>query len=551
MGANTDAHKSLREAPVALNSAQLSHYRQLCLHPEQPTTLMVQYRISGLLNVGGFVSALSDCIQTHDALRVRIVPEAYANKPGQLLRPVPAARELVDCKEVTCQSEDAFARYVGALLRADIFHPWHLEDDYPFRFRLLRYTRDIHAFLATFCHVAIDGRGVALFALDLWDFYEKRLANITSAPADSESDLVPVAGTKLPVVANDNSTIAFWRERARTLPPAFQFNTVRHPLKSGRGPDPAVLRLEDDELSQLLLSAKRARCTPFQWSLSAFAAVLFDSTAQDLVSVVIPFDLRSFAERSTVGMFVLRLPMRLERDTATPGGLLKQVKDETVSLLRHRFVAPHTLDEVYAASASRWGTQWAVDIKATNAEHWSQKQREVRIGNMVAREGYYQPRLEYTSVGIDFLVVTGVAFHELRLCFRAEYFSEVDAVAFVGALKDRLVDVESHVCPPIKHPSCARTVADAQVPPALVPLHDPDGRIVMWCDLNATQDMIQRHPAVTSAKVGVEQDEDGGDCISAGITVSEHLDETVLRDELLAASDRYVLAPKNLYIFAQ
>jgi hypothetical protein len=350
--------------------------------------------------------------------------------------------------------------------------------------------------------------------------------------------LVSTAGGGRAEATRRDSATAFWRARANTLPPACQLDYAHGPLANDSEPEPLILSLRDEDLPGLLLSAKRARSTPFQWALAAFAAVLFEITAQDLISVTLPFDLRSVAERDTAGMFVLPLPVRLERETATPGGLLTQVKREIATVLGHRFLAPETLDEVYGASASRWGSPWVANIKVASVELGQQNPPEVRIGSMAARKDPYRPRLEYTSDGIDLRVVTGEESIELMLCFSTGHFSAADAAFFAETLRCRLTDIDSHVCPRPRYPG-------------LAPLRDSSGRAVMRCDIKATQDMIQRHPVVTRAEIRVEQDEDGGDRLAAVIEVSDHIDEETLRRELLAASSGYTLAPRKLSILWQ
>ncbi len=440
-----------------------------------------------------------------------------------------------------CQSWEQFAKYTTALLRAEICRTWNLEDQYPFRFQLLRFSEDAHAFLVSFSHLVMDGRGISLFSAELWRAYEKRLADTGLTPAVNETHATP--SRKQPEAISNDATAAFWRTRAKTMPPAFQFDLKQGPTDGDGAPELAVLRLQEEEQAELLISVKRARCSPFQWFLAAFAATLFDITAQDYLSITLPFDLRNPAERNAIGMFMLSLPIRLTRDTATPGGLLRQVRREVMTVLSHRFVAPDILDEAYAASVARWGAPWVTEIRAVNVEHWDQSRREVQIGSMVAREGLFSPRLQYTSGGVDCLVGTGGGFTELNLCFSAARFSAADATSFTQTLRRRLADGDSYVCP--------RAAAESLAGRGLVPLHDSEGRIVMWSDINATRGIIQRHPSVTSVEIGIERDADGGDRLSAAITVSEHIDEEALRCQLLAAaSSRYALVPEKFSISA-
>jgi condensation domain-containing protein len=155
------------------------------------STVELPYRVEGPLDVDAFVEALASLVDRHDALRL-----AFCDCTGdthQWARESPAWSDLLDCRDVTAATDEQFVRYARQVATRDTLAPWDLASELPFRFRLLRRSPHVHAFLATFAQVAVDGGVRSILGGELWQAYAAAVTDM-DPPGRNWQAFPPPAG---------------------------------------------------------------------------------------------------------------------------------------------------------------------------------------------------------------------------------------------------------------------------------------------------------------------------------------------------------------------
>ncbi|AUG80431.1 hypothetical protein CFP65_5744 [Kitasatospora sp. MMS16-BH015] len=386
-----------------LTPGQASHHARSRSAPEVSTSLSVTYRIDGELDVERFIEALDSTVARHDCLRIGL-SEEDGRPPVQWARPAPGRAALIRCQQVRSSSEEQFTRYAKLVHRSDLAEPWDLSAGYPFRFRLLRHSPGLHAFLASFSHVALDGRGTALVLRDLWHAFEYGPTGPgaeTMAPAASFVEAAE-RGTAGPHEASG----AFWDQRiseARQFAPR-QFAPRPAELPGDDQPSytAAHATVTGAERSELRAYAKSFRATEVQVAIAALANAVFAETAEDHLHVWLPVDARTFGESDTSGMFTVSLPVSLRR-TDGIAEMIRQVRNEVMSVAAHRQVDHATASAVSESFRERDGVRgWMLSTGYFNND---QNPGEKSVRGIVARPNGYPADTRYSSRGAELKVL--------------------------------------------------------------------------------------------------------------------------------------------------
>ncbi|MFJ4504457.1 condensation domain-containing protein [Streptomyces sp. NPDC088864] len=514
-----------------LTEGQYNHWFALRNHPGSRNPVYIQHRISGELNVSRFITALKGCVKDHEALRLGIVA-GVDGEPAQWVREAPEGKDLIDCRQVASRNEEQFSHYARSVLMADLRKEWHLAEDLPFQFRLLRHSEKVHAFLATFSHLVIDGTGRALFARDLWRRYQELEAGKESAVGESVSfESAIQARLRASREHPDSSRDSFWESRAAAAPPTFQAIGRKD---AGNADKSCVIERMNWRGAALLSLRDRSRAagvTEFQWILAAFAATLFDFTEQDLLKFSIPVDTRRRAERGVVGMFMMPLPVILERP-AQPGDLVRQVQRELLAVVAHRNLSVKTFAAIRRISRDRWGAHHACEI-SINHLGGRQIEEETRTPSVLVQTGPYWPDFTYETDGVGLQVRCDQDETALRLAFLESIFPEPETKkSFLEILQARIHDVD--VFQPQereeKHPAEARK-DDRQKHF----LKDSLGRSVVSIDVAEISAGLATTFGLSAADVEIKNDPDGGTALRATVCAFADTDIGDLDGRLRAA----------------
>jgi hypothetical protein len=274
------------------------------------------FRIPGELNIDRFTDSIEILVSRHEALRIEIL-ERPGREPRQRIRGLPPRADLISCQNVLARSEEQFSRYIRHIAVQERHEDWNA-GAYPFRFRLYRYGPAVHVLLMALSEMAVDGIGAETLIRDLARTYADTLAGRpprgrpSRTFADSVARQVTTGGEGSPRFAERDSSGLRLHTRF-DVPPA---GTAE---RGGSGRQ-FSLSFAGTELAALRKQASLHGCTEFTWILGAFARTVFRFTRQDRITISVPVNLRSRAEREIVGMYVLAVPVVVERPGDVDGG---------------------------------------------------------------------------------------------------------------------------------------------------------------------------------------------------------------------------------------
>lgn len=142
------------------------------LNPGQPTyNLSAFLRLTGHLDVASLRIALDALIARHETLRTTY--QADDGVPWQIIHPpAPADLPIVDISDIPERDREA---HLLRLLEAQAMQAFRMEDETPFRFRLLRLDETHHVLAMTAHHICFDGASAGVLITELSELYGQAL----------------------------------------------------------------------------------------------------------------------------------------------------------------------------------------------------------------------------------------------------------------------------------------------------------------------------------------------------------------------------------------
>ena len=301
--------------------------------------LQSAFRIDGPLQVPMFVDALNRVVNRHEALRLRVaedslgIPRQWVVAPGTV-------RDLVRLTAVNARSDEQFGTYAGRVRAVSRNLPWLPSEEPPFRFTLLRRSPELHAFLADFSPLAVDGRSRSIFSADLWATYAAVAAGRPVDPDRPTGDLLATVSRQR----------AKYDQRSRTVNHDYWARKFRSLHRAGQGPVHAdgettaadchtrAIALHPAALARIRRELVRTGSSLFQWVASRFAAEVFRRTSRPELATLVPMDTRAPGDRMVMGKFAALFPL-LIACSGNPDEILQSVKDEIMTTMRHRHIS--------------------------------------------------------------------------------------------------------------------------------------------------------------------------------------------------------------------
>ncbi|PJM98514.1 hypothetical protein CG740_35320 [Streptomyces sp. CB01201] len=333
-----------------LTVGQQHHHARQLLQPSRRTAIQRSFRLAGELDVPSLLDAVRALVQRHEALRVSFVPtdEGYRQRPILM----PSAARLINCQRVDGASEERFRAYVRAVLAKDILASWDEREDYPFRFRLIRMSQQLHALVVTVQHAVIDLRGMGVLERDLWAHYRgKRLLEpALDESGESVSGFLGAACQQQQFVERLAARNArFWKNRLDSVPRGLDVTPLGS-ADGGRQDFEETHRIEIDfsprERDNFEHVAAVTGSTVFQLLLGIFASSVFRLSDQRKILIHMPFDIRQRANVGTLGMFAASLPVVVNRKS-TVEAHQREVRDSVLQTAMHGHISPQTLVDAY------------------------------------------------------------------------------------------------------------------------------------------------------------------------------------------------------------
>jgi hypothetical protein len=401
------------ELPLA--TGQLEHWELLRANPALRTGIWRCRRIPGKLDIDRLTDSVQTLVWRHDALRIQIVDRPGA-EPRQRINGLPPRADLISCQDVVARSEDQFSRYIRHIVANEQRQKWDA-NAYPFKFRVFRYSPTVHALVVGLSHLAVDGTGAEILIRDLMRTYEDPFADRPprGLPRRTFADSLrqwAAAGGKGS------------RRSAETDPPDLpmptKFDVRPVPAERESRSRQVSVSLSGTELAALRGQASLHGCTEFTWILAAFARTVFQFTSQDRIKISVPVNLRGPAEREVVGMYVLVVPVVVERPRDADG--------------ERDFVAEVGSGVLRALVRYRWSRAKSRNDLSVNYQKVSGLgSREFRLS---ATD--YLPRVDYWTRGISVEVFSYPVVLDVQAVLDSGVFSEQSATDVSEALRTNL-----------------------------------------------------------------------------------------------------------------
>jgi acyl carrier protein len=293
--------------------------------------------VDGPLDVDVLRTAIRAVAARHDALRTRFDLSGIASGAG--------GRQLVDDEvdvDFAVLATSAAPDDLSPLADLISEPAFDLTTGPLFRLRVLRYAPDRHRLVGNFHHLIFDGWSVGVFLGDLAAAYaglarggSGRLAPLPLA----YGDYVELQAEGLPEVVERQ--LPYWRRQLAGLPPvaALPLDRPRPPAQSFRGAE-VERPLSEALREEVAGAARRARVTPFIFTLAAFTAQQAAYAGGGDVVVGCPMGARTHpAARHMIGYFINMTVLRtsVPADT-TLGGVLGRVRDTVYDALANQEV---------------------------------------------------------------------------------------------------------------------------------------------------------------------------------------------------------------------
>ncbi|MFI0141842.1 condensation domain-containing protein [Streptomyces luteogriseus] len=504
-------------------------------NPKLGMAIWSTYRISGTLDVDLLVDCIKTLVVTHDALRIRIV-EGPDGLLHQQVRDVPERESLLAVEKVLSRSEKQFERYVRHVTASEQVRDWKPEE-FPFRFRLLEYGPTVHALLAGFSHIAIDGIGSDILMRDLKRLYATSAARGTSAGKPRLSFVKSAARQAAARARRSRGTAAV--PALPAVPPLTQFNLQTPPPQGdGARSRQSIFSLSGDELGTLRRLVRLHGCTEFQWILAAFASTVFRFTWQDRLKVSVPVNLRTAADRDVAGMYVLSIPVLIDRPGSRDGFPVFP-KAVGAALLRtiatYQKANPERIEAEMATAGERWGARFLEDLSVNYTRSSFSRRSSAQLG-----WSEYTPQVDYAIRGVGLRVFSFPDALDFHAVLDSAIFSHDSVGDLVGCLRKTLTSATDGWGTASAH----LTSGD------VTPLRDATGAVVVSANLPEIKKALLRHPLVTAAAVERRMADDGGTYLRAEVEVHDEMTEESVRDYLMTVGSgaSRTLAPRVIRV---
>jgi hypothetical protein len=354
------------------------------------------FDLRGRLDVEALVAALESVVSRHDALRLRLLP---GTPPGQHAAGEPAEIEL---QQVECDCEAEFLDHVEARLVEELDVAWDLAKEPPARFMLCRFTPEHHVLCAVFARFAVDGRGLRLFAAELWATYAGIQAG-GRPPTEPAPGFLPAAARSMALHGRRAAANATYWRKILAPDPAFAA-LAEHQRRSGE----SVVRdlhLAGAAHQRLAEEAKRLRCTEFEVLLARTADAVADVLAVPRLIVSTLNDFRTVDDRDVIGSFARGIPVVLNRDQAD--GITPQQVQRTLLRGRvHGYVPPDALADCYRELERAHGLSVPGTVSFSYLDHTAVAAEPAQLAGLVIGRGPGVPAGALDAPMLD-VVATG------------------------------------------------------------------------------------------------------------------------------------------------
>lgn len=333
--------KPADEQPYRLTRNQEDRWSASTAGPREPADQMSPtYLVTGSLDPGLLADALTAVAARHEALRIRITPDADG-APRATLRddvPEPFPVQFVDLSGLAEDAQTKIAAHYGSRESAI---PLDLEHDLPLRVMLIRLNASEHLLLLSLSHLVADGWSTGVLVRELQACYRA----LSSGAPLSDLPAIPPYSRHVETMEDHylsgraSEQLDWWHKQldgvSWTVP--LSHTAAAAPERTSHSALTIPFELDAGTSEALRLVAVRHGTTVYVVALAAFAATLSDWAHVPEVLVTVAYAGRDDEDdESTIGLFTNRLALRIPVDH---GGvfadLLTVVYDVLLDALDH------------------------------------------------------------------------------------------------------------------------------------------------------------------------------------------------------------------------
>jgi hypothetical protein len=385
------------------------------------------FRIGGPVDVAALIASLGELVRRHDALRLRFV-ESADREPCQTV--VGAGHDLkvpVSCEHVNARSEAQFERYVKQKLRADMLSGWDLEEQDPFRFRILRYHDQAHALIGCFPGIAVDNLGGRMLS--------RRLKTLYRTPGDpySAPSFIEAAREQRrrydarSVVANAEYWRRLFSDRTERMVPIPAQPDGGNPQHPGSSDLEIEWRLTGDRHTHFVNLCRVLRVSTEVLLLAIYISTVFENAGFQKLAMTRGVNTRGSTARDVVGSFASATPMVFDRQLLAEKGIgyIRQANfDSTI----HCHVGHETVRHFWSQfDAQASGVVMPAPLYFTYMDRRQEEPSTFPGGSWV--DGAYDPKIAVDPESAGLFVTEHGDYIVVALQLGAETPMDVGAVA--------------------------------------------------------------------------------------------------------------------------
>ncbi|WP_416136204.1 amino acid adenylation domain-containing protein [Aquabacterium sp. A7-Y] len=323
--------------PLSFGQQRLWFLAQLEEGASAVYNMPVVLKLQGALDVPAMEAALYAIQARHEVLRSVIV-EHEGQAQQRVLAPQPVSLAVDSLSDLPPADREAAARERAA---AEAARPFVLDQELPWRARLLRLDKEVHWLLLTLHHIAGDGWSLGLWMQELAAGYAAACAGRPPVAEPLPLQYADYALWQRQWLAGPvrQRQLDYWREALGDPNVVLELpsDRSRPPLASHRGAS-LDFELEPALVARLRQVGQRHGTTLFASLLAGFAVLLHRYSGQRDLRIGTPVANRHRLEtEGLIGLFVNTLVMRCRVEPELDfGSLLRQVRETTLGAQAHQ-----------------------------------------------------------------------------------------------------------------------------------------------------------------------------------------------------------------------
>ncbi|MBS5824841.1 MAG: amino acid adenylation domain-containing protein [Clostridium argentinense] len=349
---NEDSFKS------KLHEYSLTPYQQDIWIKQQIYPKSALYNIGGYMEIKGkidldiFKKSIDILIKENDALRI-IINEVNGEPTQKFLSQLNYTVPFHDFSEKENSEE-----HVLQWLKSEMIKPFHINNNILFQFELIKVNTKLYYWFTKIHHVIADGWGIFLINKKVMNIYNSLIkGNIPKEDTLYCYKNLMVEDSEYLYSKEYERDKIYWKQKLEMLPEPLITkklnigNDINNHIVSSR----KTLTIKPSDYNKIVKISKKNNCSPFHFILGTMFIYFSRVYDKDELIIGVPvLNRRSNKHKSTVGLFVNLLPLKMKIDNNLKFiDFVANIKKQLVESYKHeQFPLGHIVREVYNNSGN-------------------------------------------------------------------------------------------------------------------------------------------------------------------------------------------------------